>query len=82
VHDHQNMNTYLLIYFALGAAFAILMVLVQGRRRRGARDAEDGHAPFGVYLMICLAWPVAAAAFAYGLVAHLIGGTAAGDGAS
>jgi hypothetical protein len=76
------MNGYLLIYFAFGAAFASLMALVQGRRRRGAQGGDRGHAPVSVYVMISLAWPVAAAAFAYGLVAHLIGRTAAGDGAS
>ena len=70
---------YMLIYLAAGFAFAVLMALIQGRRERGGDEPGPERTPSSVYVLIGLAWPVAAVAFCDGLLSHLLARTAPGD---
>jgi hypothetical protein len=74
------MTLYLLMYLVAGAVFAALMAVIQNRQARGFGSTDRTVA--AVYLMIGLAWPVAAAALCHGLLSHLFSRTASGDRAS
>lgn len=69
----------MLIYLAAGFAFAVLMALFQGRRERGGDGPGPDRTPSSVFVLIGLAWPVAAIAFCYGLLSHLLTRIAPGD---
>jgi hypothetical protein len=69
---------YLAVYLAIGIVFGTVMSLINERHKRPAGEQGSNHLPVSVYVLVGLAWPVSAAAFIYGFVAHLLDRAAAG----
>lgn len=64
---------FLFYYFFIGVLFSICMALMQARMspRKGIAGHLSQSDLIGAYVMIALAWPVAACAFTFKIVSYL-----------